>query len=302
VTYRFGTFEFDAREGALRREGRAVALEPKPARALALLVERAGSLVTREELRAHLWEDGTHVDFERALAYCVGQVRQALGDSADNPRFLQTVPRRGFKFIAPAFACEETLAPASAGQARTEAGEETILQAAADRSPVRRYAPLGAVAVAAMAVIAWTVVQGRSASTPPIVAVALFDNETGDSAHDRVLSRMTDTVVGQLTALGSDRVGVVGNAAILRQPRPARDLDAIARDTDASYVVLVQLQQRAPDLSLLLQLIRLTDGVHVWVRRIPLARSEVDEVDEQAAARIDAAVRRFVLGENVAMP
>src|SRR5262252_2094828 len=101
MTYRFGIFEFNDRTGILTRSDRPVALEPQPARALALLVSRAGDVVTREEMRAHLWGDGTHVDFDRGLAYCVGQLRAALGDSAENPRFIQTLPRRGFSFIAP---------------------------------------------------------------------------------------------------------------------------------------------------------------------------------------------------------
>jgi DNA-binding winged helix-turn-helix (wHTH) protein/TolB-like protein len=290
VTYRFGTFEFNAREGALSREGRAVALEPKPARALALLLEHAGSLVPREQLRAHLWDDGTHVDFERALAYCIGQVRQALGDSADNPRFVQTVPRRGFKFIAPV--------TRQAGD-----GAAPVGMPAARPSTSRRLVPVVAIVAAlALAAVTWTVLPRRQPSGPPIAAVALFDNETGESAYDLTLSRMTDAVVDQLTALGPERVGVVGNAAVLRQPRPVRNLDAIARATDASFIVLVQLQKRAPDLSLLLQLIRMRDGVHVWVRRMPLVASEVDKADEQVAARIEAAVRHFVLGEDVPTP
>src|SRR3954469_7815546 len=85
----------------LARGDREVALEPQPARALALLVARADDVVSRDELRAHLWGGDTHVDFDRGLAYCIAQLRSALGDSAENPRFVQTLPRRGFRFIAP---------------------------------------------------------------------------------------------------------------------------------------------------------------------------------------------------------
>src|SRR4029453_501043 len=98
---RFGTFGFDDRSGLLTRGDRPIALEPQPARALGLLLAHAGELVTRDDLRGHLWGNETHVDFDRGLAYCVGQLRAALGDTAENPRFVQTLPRRGFKFIAP---------------------------------------------------------------------------------------------------------------------------------------------------------------------------------------------------------
>ena len=101
MTYRFGQFEFDDASGELTRQGRIVRLEPQPARALGLLLSRAGSIVAREEMREHLWDPRTHVDFERGLAYCVAQIRSALGDAAENPRFLETMPKRGYRFIAP---------------------------------------------------------------------------------------------------------------------------------------------------------------------------------------------------------
>src|SRR3954451_13825316 len=107
MTYRFGIFAFDDRAAVLTRSDRPVPLEPQPARALALLLSRAGAVVTREELRVHLWGQDTHVDFDRGLAYCIGQLRTALGDSADKPRFVQTLPRRGFTFIAPTTTVEQ---------------------------------------------------------------------------------------------------------------------------------------------------------------------------------------------------
>ena len=98
---RFGLFEFDFRTSELRREGEIVKLSPQPARVLALLLEKPGEIVLRDELRTHLWGDETFVDFERGLNFCILQVRTALGDSSENPRFVQTVPRKGYRFIAP---------------------------------------------------------------------------------------------------------------------------------------------------------------------------------------------------------
>ena len=98
---RFGLFEFDPASGVLTREGTPIRLQPQPARVLALLVEHAGELVTRDDLRAAVWGDATFVDFERGLNFCIAQVRGALGDSAESPRFVETIPRRGYRFIAP---------------------------------------------------------------------------------------------------------------------------------------------------------------------------------------------------------
>jgi DNA-binding winged helix-turn-helix (wHTH) protein len=99
MTYRFGVFEFDGESSELRKNGRVVALEPQPARALARLLEGAGDIVDREALKAAVWGSDTHVDFDRGLAYCLSQIRAALGDSGENPRFVQTIPKRGYKFI-----------------------------------------------------------------------------------------------------------------------------------------------------------------------------------------------------------
>ncbi len=97
----FGLFEFDPLSGELSREGRPSRLQPQPARVLAALVERAPEVVSREDLRQQIWSEGTFVDFERGLNFCIAQIRSALGDTADSPRFIETLPRRGYRFIAP---------------------------------------------------------------------------------------------------------------------------------------------------------------------------------------------------------
>jgi len=98
---RFGVFEVDLQEGHLRRSGLRRKLGPQPFQVLEALLERAGEIVTREELRERLWPDKTFVDHDLALKKCVNRIREVLGDSAENPRFIETVPRRGYRFIAP---------------------------------------------------------------------------------------------------------------------------------------------------------------------------------------------------------
>src|SRR5882672_10859668 len=100
MIFSFDHFEFDPVAGELRRGGETTRLEPQPARVLAVLVERAGEVVSREELQQRVWSGDTFVDFERGLNYCIGQIRAALGDSASDPRFVETLPRRGYRFIA----------------------------------------------------------------------------------------------------------------------------------------------------------------------------------------------------------
>ncbi len=99
---RFGVFELDLRSGELRKSGARLNLQQQPLQLLSVLLEQPGELVTREELRKRLWPDDTFVDFEHGLNAAVKRLRDTLGDSADSPRFVETVPRRGYRFIAPA--------------------------------------------------------------------------------------------------------------------------------------------------------------------------------------------------------
>ena len=100
-TYRFGQFELDIAAGELRRNTGRVRLQPQPFRLLVFLARRAGSLVAREEIRSELWPDGTFVDFDQSVNFAIKQIRDALGDSAERPLYIETVPRRGYRFIAP---------------------------------------------------------------------------------------------------------------------------------------------------------------------------------------------------------
>ena len=100
-TYRFGQFELDLTAGELRRNAGRVRLQPQPFKLLALLVRRAGALVPRDEIRTELWPDGTFVDFDQSVNFAVKQIRDVLGDSAERPLYIETVPRRGYRFIAP---------------------------------------------------------------------------------------------------------------------------------------------------------------------------------------------------------
>lgn len=97
---RFGVFEVDPRAGELRKQGMKVKLQEQPFQILAMLLKRPGEVVTREELRKSLWPDDTFVDFDHSLSTAINKIREALGDSADSPRYIETVPRRGYRFIA----------------------------------------------------------------------------------------------------------------------------------------------------------------------------------------------------------
>src|SRR5271154_2801102 len=99
--YRFGPFELNPEEGTLARNGIRVRLQDLPYRLLLMLVERPGEIVTREEVRQRLWPENTFVEFDNSLGVAIRKVRDSLGDDADTPRYVETIPRRGYRFLGP---------------------------------------------------------------------------------------------------------------------------------------------------------------------------------------------------------
>jgi DNA-binding winged helix-turn-helix (wHTH) protein/TolB-like protein len=278
VVHRVGTFEFDTESRELMKNGRVIALEPQPTTALALLLSRAGEIVSRDELREAVWGSETHVDFERGIAYCISQVRAALGDSGDNPRFVQTIPRRGFRFVAPVSTTEE---PVSTPAAATFNRWVTI--------------PL----VVAMAVATFGMLF-EAFSPPPepprtVVAVSVFDNETGQPEYDRPVAGLSDLVVERLTRVAPDRISIVGNAAVLRQPRNIRNLKAVAEGVQADYVLLGQLQRGETGLRFITHFIRLRDEAHLKANRLLVADENLTGLEAAVVEEFERAVREHVL-------
>ena len=279
VLHKFGVFEFDSETGELRKSGRAVALEPQPAKALALLLARAGEVVSRDELRDAVWGPETHVDFDRGIAYCLSQIRTALGDSGDNPRFVQTIPKRGFKFVAPVSAPPPP--PAGVPAAQTFNNWVTI--------------PLTIAMLAATFGMMY-----EAFSSPPIqervvVAVSVFDNETGQAEYDRPVAGLSDLVVERLTKIDPDRIAVIGNAAVLRQPRNIRNLKAVAQNLRADYVLLGQLQRGESGLRFITHFIRLRDEAHLKANRLAVAGETLGGLEAAVVEEFERAVREHLL-------
>jgi DNA-binding winged helix-turn-helix (wHTH) protein/TolB-like protein len=159
---RFGDFVFDRRSLELRSGGHVVHLQQQPAQVLAVLIARAGEIVTRDELRQAVWCTDTHMDFDRGLNYCINQIRAALGDAADAPRYLETLRGRGYRFT----------------------GNLLPVVDAPEASPAR---PIGLLALAAaLALVAtagwWALAPGRTTPSAPAIGVGPFSASAGDEA------------------------------------------------------------------------------------------------------------------------
>lgn len=258
---RFGIFEFDPGTGELRRDGTPVRLQAQPARALAVLLRHAGETVTREALQREVWSDGTHVDFERGLNFCIAQLRTALRDSADSPRYIQTVPRAGYRFIAPVSAPSDE-APAVAVTGVTMA---PVLPGVRARHSARSVTAAALVLVG-LATLGWTLWAAKRAA-PPTVIVVPFYNETGRPDLDLVAKATGDaTVVRLATPERLPLLSVIGNAGRLQRPFARADVQEIAQQLGATWVVIGQLKSDGERVRVLGHLIRASDMKHVWAQ------------------------------------
>src|SRR5438874_387089 len=175
---RFGVFEVDVRSGELRKQGVRIKLQEQPFHVLAVLLQRPGEVVTREELRSQNWPADTFVDFDNSLNTAVNKLREALGDSADSPRFIETLPRRGYRFIAPVTGGDETGRGTAAG----------VSAAALPRS--RKIIVAVAVAVLASGIaggLLWRMPQARHLTEKDTIVLGDFANSTGDAVFDGTL-------------------------------------------------------------------------------------------------------------------
>ncbi len=190
-TRRFGVFELDLRAGELRRSGLRVKLQEQPFQVLALLLERPGEIVTRDDLRNRLWPADTFVDFDHSLNAAIKRLRDALGDSAENPTFVETVARRGYRFLAPV---SSTLANGNGSSAPSSAAESSPVEST--RHPAKRI-HLWWIAAAGAAVllvlfgikVGLSLAQSHTAAAPPLRVSQLTANPADDRVRAAAISR-----------------------------------------------------------------------------------------------------------------
>jgi DNA-binding winged helix-turn-helix (wHTH) protein/TolB-like protein len=274
---RFGPFDADVNAGQLRRDGVLVPVQDLPFRLLAALLERPGEVVTRAELSARLWGSDTFVDAAAGLNTAVAKLREALGDQAEQPIYIETIPKRGYRFIGTV-----TAAPPVTPVAQDSPVAQDFSPAI---SATRRW--LWLAAAAAIAVVALAAYQLGAGRPQTRVAVILFDNETGRPEVSRLSQALTDATVFALTA--NPTLAVIGNAAVLRTPRAFRDLALVRDALRADFIVVGQVQTVDDRILVRSHLIRAADEAHVWVNETRMTDSEA-ALQSTVSSRIAAAV------------
>lgn len=288
---RFGDFEADVASGQLRRNGELVSIQDLPFRLLTALLERPGQVVSRAELTTALWGADTFVDAAAGLNTAIAKLREALADDADHPMFIETVPRRGYRFVG------QIEAPDDAPSATASADHEWSATASAERGPIPKAGRwpgwLWLAAAAALVLVFVAAYQLRTDRSRVRVAVILFDNETGHPEMGRLAQGLTDAVVTELAA--HPALAVIGNAAVLRTERPFRDIARVRDAVNADYIVIGQVQSRDDRTIVRAHLIRAKDESHVWVDVAQLSDAGEAGLQADIAGRVRTAVEQKAL-------
>ena len=253
----FGDFLFDPASGELWRDSAVVPLQPQPSRLLALLLARPGEMVSRDQIRQALWGSDTHVDFDRSLNFCVAKLRAALNDSAAEPRFIETLPTRGYRFLEAAVKAPAAAMPPPPAQ------PDPPPPALADAPPSRSrtgYVVSAALLVAAIAILVMRVAPVGSGA--PTVVVVPFHNETGSPDLDRVAKGVSDAAVVKLAE--AKQLRVIGNASGVTFSFRPPDMKQMGESLGAQYLVLGQMKRDARRMRIVAHLIRVSDQTHVW--------------------------------------
>lgn len=217
---RFGTFEVDLRTGELRKQGKRLKLQDQPFQVLVALLQRPGDVVTREELRSQIWPEDTFVDFDNSLNTAINKLREALGDSADNPRFIETLPRRGYRFLVPVTSPD-----------RKESA--TVRPLAASRAA--RWKVMLPVAVVVVIAVAggmfWSSRKARKLTDRDTIVLGDFANSTGDSVFDGTLREGLSVQLEQSPFLSLvSEEGIRQTLRMMGQPINARLTPEITRE------------------------------------------------------------------------
>jgi len=288
---RFGLYEVDFRAGELLKSGRRIRLQDQPLRVLEMLLENPGEAITREELRQKLWPGDTFVDFDHGLNNAINRLREALNDSADAPRFIETLPRRGYRFVAEV--SYETVAvgverPGGAEPSSTTPGTSEVAE---DRSvhPVRRAIRLWLLAgiATAVALLVFVLLAYRhtfdSSAAMRIQSIAILplENLSGDPSQEYFADGMTDALTTSLAQLRGVRV--ISRTSAMHYKGTKQKLPEIARELGVDAVVEGSISRSDGVVRVNAQLIYAPGDRHIWAQSYDRAASNLTAMESEIA-------------------
>lgn len=293
-------FELDVRTGELSRRGRKLPVQGLPIQVLAILLERPNQLVTRDELRARLWPADTFVDFDHNLHNAIAKLREALGDEAGSPRFIETLPRRGYRFIGPV----ESAPPAPAATTERQA------------SPSRLWRPRVVATIAGLAVLALLVafdvgrLRSRWTAGPATdigsIAVLPLKNLSNDPEQDYFAEGLTDALITHLGKVSA--LQVISRTSVMRYKDTRKPLPEIARELNVDALVEGTVTRSGNRIRITANLVRASPERHAWAESYESDLHDVLRLQSDVAGAIVREIRvvltpqeksRLVRGEAV---
>lgn len=271
---RFGIFEVCGPARELRKHGTRVRLRGQPFCILSMLLEKPGEVVTRDEMRQTLWPADTFVDFEHSLNSAIKRLRAALGDSPENPRYVETIPRVGYRFIAPVQ--EVTLASEPVAEASprfTESPAAGVPQEllAPQKQPRRVLLLVGGfslLAIMAVATFVWWRFHFRP--MPPggrvTLAVLPFANLTGDPGQEYFSDGLTEEMIAQLGQVKPDRLSIISRTSVMRYKSSSESLPQIGSELEVQYILEGSVRSESGRVRIIAQLVRVKDQTPLWSR------------------------------------
>jgi TolB-like protein/DNA-binding winged helix-turn-helix (wHTH) protein len=265
---RFADFELNAQTYRLTHLGRSVKLERIPSEILIFLIERKGELVTREQIVERIWGKDVFLDTDNSINGAIRKIRQALRDDAEQPRFIQTISGRGYRFIAD---LQEDIPPATL----TTTIERPAVVTGAVRSHGqvnRRMVAAGLCALVVLGLIAGWVAfsRSRTAQAPPsriMLAVLPFANLTGDQTQEYLSDGLTEEMITQLGNLDPQHLAVIARTSVMHYKNNQTPLDQVGRELQVQYVLEGSVRRDVNNVRVTAQLIQTRDQTHVWARQ-----------------------------------
>ncbi len=308
-TVRFGRdCEFNPRTGELRRSGRLLRLERIPTELLSLLVERQGQLVTRDEIIERVWGTDVFLDTGNSINAAVRKIRQVLRDDPAQPRFVQTITGRGYRFIAPVTANDVSPVPAPEEPVSPPLNPAGL--PGKEVSPARALVPkrwlLGlAIVLVAVAFVAvyfrwlWdrARVQPATGQGRVVLVVLPFENLTGDAGQEYFSDGMTEEMIAQLGRLDPEHLGVIARTSVMVYKQNPKPLDQIGRELGAQYVLEGSVRRDVDKVRITAQLIQMKDQTHLWSRQYDRELSRLLVLEGEIAGEIADEIQ-LTLGDN----
>jgi len=295
---RFGPYEISLQSGEVRKAGVRIRVQQQPMKLLEILLERPGEVVTREELRSRLWPNESFGDFDQAVNVAIAKLRGTFGDSADNPLYIETLPKRGYRFIADVITVDAD--PAS----NQSAAEKPPGTESADRLPgarpalaperwvwPSRWLALGLALLLGLSALAAWVLRSNRRSSPSIrsLAVLPLDNLSGDASQDYFADGMTDELITDLAQISALRV--ISRTSVMSYKGARKPLPEIARELNVDAVVEGTVLRSGDQVRITAQLIQAAADKHLWANSYESNLQDTLAVQKRVAGDIAEQIR-----------